>query len=41
MIEYSVLVGLIAGSGITIIIGVGAWVTGKWQVLWNVIGPLT
>ncbi len=38
MIEYSVLIGLIAGAVLTIVISVGAWVTGQWQTLQAALG---
>lgn len=37
MIEYSVLIGLITVATITLIIAVGAWVTGQWTGLNNAL----
>lgn len=33
MVEYSILIGIIAAAAITAIIGIGAWVTGQFTGL--------
>ena len=38
LIEYSILIGLISAAVITIIVSVGAWVTGEWTALQTAIG---
>ena len=35
MVEYSILVGIIAGAAILIIVGIGLWVTGRFTGLCN------
>jgi pilus assembly protein Flp/PilA len=38
MIEYSVLIGIITAATITLILAVGAWVTGAWTYLNSQLG---
>ena len=38
MIEYSILVGIIAGGVITVVIAVGTWVTAQWTTLNTALG---
>ncbi|MBZ9746303.1 Flp family type IVb pilin [Mesorhizobium sp. CO1-1-7] len=40
MVEYSILVGLITAAVITLIIGVGAYVTNAWQTLCTNLGTV-
>jgi pilus assembly protein Flp/PilA len=37
LIEYSILIGLIAAAVITIIVAVGTWITGRWTTLCNAL----
>ncbi|MER9303484.1 Flp family type IVb pilin [Mesorhizobium sp. M0496] len=40
MVEYSILIGIITAAVITLIIAVGAWVTGAWTVLVSNLGSV-
>lgn len=35
MVEYSILVGIIAGAAILVIVGIGLWVNGRFNDLCN------
>ncbi|RUV20368.1 MAG: Flp family type IVb pilin [Mesorhizobium sp.] len=37
MVEYSILVGIIAGAAILIIVGIGLWVNGRFTGLCNTL----
>jgi pilus assembly protein Flp/PilA len=41
LIEYSLLVGLMAAGTITAVIAASGWVTGKWTALMTAVGPAT
>ncbi|RUT89433.1 MULTISPECIES: Flp family type IVb pilin [unclassified Mesorhizobium] len=44
MVEYSILIGIIATASILVIIGIGTWVTGSFTELCNnliAVGDLT
>jgi pilus assembly protein Flp/PilA len=38
MIEYSILIGLIAATVITAVVAVGVWINGRWQSLCTALG---
>ena len=38
MIEYSILIGLIAAALVTSVAGVAVWMTGRWAALCTAIG---
>ncbi|TGP28192.1 Flp family type IVb pilin [Mesorhizobium sp. M2D.F.Ca.ET.232.01.1.1] len=38
MVEYSILVGIIAGAAILAIVAIGLWVTGRFTGLCSVMG---
>ncbi|MBZ9817697.1 Flp family type IVb pilin [Mesorhizobium sp. CA7] len=38
MVEYSILIGIITAAAITLIVGVGAYVTDAWQTLCTALG---
>ncbi|CDX20650.1 Flp/Fap pilin component [Mesorhizobium sp. ORS 3324] len=38
MVEYSILVGIIAAAAILAILAIGAWVTGRFTGLCNTLG---
>lgn len=40
MIEYSILIGLITAAVIAIVVLVGDWVVGAWNVLETALGPV-
>jgi pilus assembly protein Flp/PilA len=40
MVEYSILIGLITAAVITLIIGVGAYVTNAWSTLCTNLGSV-
>jgi pilus assembly protein Flp/PilA len=38
LIEYSILIGLIAAAVITSIVAIGVWITGRWTALQAALG---
>ena len=41
LLEYSILIGLITAGVVTTILGVGSWVSGKWNTLSTNLGITT
>ena len=37
MVEYTILLGIITATVITVVIGVGLWVSGEWTALCGVL----
>jgi pilus assembly protein Flp/PilA len=40
LLEYSLLIGIIVAITVTLITGVGVWVTGRWTALCTALGAV-